>query len=102
MSGAKEKGPEWYRWLRANGHNVAALTGTDVKTLGAIAGCWQLYSYERSARTPHAVAFLVVSMQPKTRPLARELIAWAMDWNDREPVWRAVELALSNHGLGAV
>lgn len=82
---------EHTKWLKANGHSLAPLTGTDARALDAIAACWALYAVERQPRILDAVARLVSIMQPKCRPLAAALIPWAMDWSDQVPVWALVE-----------
>jgi len=74
-------------WLRANKHNLAPLTGTDVKALLAIAYSWRLYSYTRRDEVIFAVAQLLRTMQPKCWRYAKALIPWAMDWSDELPVW---------------
>lgn len=79
--------PEWAKWLRANKHDLAPLTGTDRKALAAIAECWQLYAYTGTECVLRAISELLKVMQPKTRHLARELIAYAMDWGDRDRLW---------------
>ena len=78
------------KWLKANGRDLAPLTGTDHRALSAIAQCWQLYAVERQNHVIDAVAHLVLVMQPSTRHLAAALIPWAMDWSDEEPVWTLV------------
>lgn len=93
----------WRKWLRAcarDPHSPAELpgplgilTGQDARALDAIAACWQLYaSGDDDARRGalRAVRSLLPGMQPKCRGFARELIAWAMDWRDREPLWLEV------------
>lgn len=82
---------EHLKWLRANGHSTAPLTGTDHRALAAIAWCWQLYTVQPCEHVLAAVASLAQVMQPSTRPLARALIPWAMDWNDEHVVWTIVE-----------
>lgn len=78
------------KWLRANGHDLAPLTGTDSKALAAIADAWNLYAYTRSERVLKAISLLIAEMQETTRHLARELIAYAMDWSDRDRLWPQV------------
>ena len=85
------KQPEHLRWLKANGHDLGALTGTDTKALAAVAAAWELYAYEGSSDVLLAIGILTRRMQSKTRPLARELAAFAMDWGDRERLWPLVE-----------
>ncbi len=70
--------------------NLAPLTGTDTKALIAIAYCWQLFAYTRSPSVLHAIQNLLSEMQESTAPLTRDLIAWAMDWSDRERYWPVV------------
>lgn len=70
------------------------LTGQDARALSAINACWALYAScdeegERAALA--AVRALLPAMQEKCRFLARELIAFHLDWNDRERVWRLVQ-----------
>ena len=87
---------EHAKWLRANGHSLAPLTGTDARALEAIACCWQLYTVvDRRQHVIEAVAQLALTMQPSTRSLARSLIPWAMDWSDEEPVWQLVRAAMT-------
>jgi hypothetical protein len=84
-------------WLKVNGHSLGALTGQDSRALSAIAHCWDLYAAGDAAGEQgalHAVVSLLRTMQPKCWPLARELIARSMDWDDRARVWRLVELTL--------
>lgn len=95
------KGAEHLKWLRANGHKTAGLTGTDARALAALAACWELYSLERDERALEAVASLVLAMQPSMQPLARALIPWAMDWSDEGPVWQLVEARIVRKRLEA-
>lgn len=78
------------RWLGARQCDLAPLTGTDTKALLAIAYCWRLYAYTRSPGVLDAIRNLLREMQPKCAPLTRDLIAWAMDWSDREKLWPIV------------
>lgn len=82
--------PEHLKWLKANGHDLGPLTGTDVCALHAVAACWTLYTVEPRPSVIEAVARLVLVMQPSTRHLARALIPWAMDWSDEGPIWTLV------------
>ena len=82
--------PAPLQWLRANRHDLAPLTGQDTRALLAIATCWELYSNsDRNGQAGALVAVcaLLPAMQDKCRYLARELIAYAMDWGDRERIW---------------
>lgn len=94
---------KWDAWLRSFDRNpdprvqlpgsMAMLTGQDKRALAAIAACWELYacSDDDGARGAlQAVRALLPALQPKCRGFARELIPWAMDWSDKDRVWRAV------------
>jgi hypothetical protein len=70
------------------------LTGTDAKALDAIAACWTLYAFTRDQRVLGAVRSILPLMQEKCWGFARELIAWAMDWNDRHALWTLVTAPL--------
>ena len=81
-----------FTWLRDNGHSLAGLTGQDASALRAIAHAWRMYARSDEAGqrgAMHAICFLLTGMQAKERHLARELIAWAMDWDDRARLWPA-------------
>jgi hypothetical protein len=95
--------PTWLKWIRecqADPHSpaefpgaIGMLTGQDFRVLDAVADCWLLYAVgdaagERAAL--ESVRALLPAMQPQCRPFARELIAWAMDWHDRELLWPRV------------
>lgn len=92
--------PTWRQWLRACERDkttpaelpgsLGMLTGTDARALDAIAACWTLYAYNRDQRVLDAVRSLLPSLQQKCWGFARELIAWAMDWNDRYAIWTLV------------
>ncbi len=80
-------------WLAKNGHDTAALTGQDTRAIRAIAWCWELYAVGDEAGQKaalQAVHNLLAGMQEKCWPLAKELIAFAMDWNDRDRLWPRV------------
>lgn len=79
-----------FRWLTANGHSLAGLTGTSTKALKAIAHLWQLYAYTRDPQVVVAVRALAPSLG-SCAWAARELIAWAMGWDDRERLWPSAE-----------
>jgi hypothetical protein len=71
---------------------LAALTGCDYRALEAIDRLWTLHGYcDHPKRVIRAVALTALEMQDSTRPLARELIAHAKDWGDRERLWPLVE-----------
>jgi hypothetical protein len=87
-----ERVDEPLRWLRANHHDLAPLTGTDTRALLAIAACWRLYfNADDQASVLRAVAELLASLQPKCWRLAKALIPWAGDWSHEGPVWQAVD-----------
>ena len=72
---------------------LAMLTGQDSRALGAIAYCWHLYASsdeDGAAGALAAVRALLPALQPQCRPFARELIAQALDWHDRERIWPLV------------
>jgi hypothetical protein len=106
----EEEGPAmkpltWLRGLQADGWpaprfgpmpKLAALTGQDKLALEAIAACWQLYAAGDDDGRDGALAAvhaLLPALQPQCRPFARELIAWAMDWPDRDRLWPLVNEA---------
>lgn len=105
---AAVRAPSWSSWLRAamrdpnspihlpRGLTLGALTGQDKRALDGIATCWMLYAggdldAERGAL--EAIRALLPALQPHCRPFARELIAWALDWPDRERLWPQVSEA---------
>ena len=94
----------WDTWLRACSKDpsspaevgkgaLGALTGQDSRAMAAIAACWRLYANsddDGATAALDAVRALLPAMQASTRYLAREIIAWAMDWNDRARLWPKV------------
>jgi len=81
------------KWLNTNGHDVGPLTGQDRRALQAIAWCWELYSVGDETgqmAALQAVRSLLAGMQEQCWPLAKELIAFAMDWGDRDRLWPQV------------
>ena len=94
----------WQRWLRdcakdnaCPAQSVAKLTGMitgqDARALDAVAACWELYSCSDDAGARgalQAVTALLPAMQSKCHIFAREIIAWAMNWSDRERLWALV------------
>lgn len=105
MSAADLNHPSrWLSWLRACSRDkgspirlpgpLGMLTGQDSRALAAVAHCWHLYSSsdEDGARGAlEAVRALVPALQPQCRPFARELIAQALDWQDRDRLWPLVQ-----------
>ncbi len=80
-----ERHDEALRWLRANGHDLGALTGQDTSALLAIDACWRLYAHADKngrERTWQAIYNLFSAMQPKCWPLALWTVARHMDWSD--------------------
>lgn len=80
-------------WLKANKHDLGMLTGQDRRALLAIAACWELYAsadYLGQKAAVAGVRNLLEGMQLKCRPLAKELIAFALDWGDRDRLWAEV------------
>ncbi len=85
--------PAALKWLKANGHDLGPLTGQDTRALVAIADCWDLYASadeDGSVAAIEAIRWLLTGMQPKCRPLAKELVARSLDWDDRERLWTHV------------
>lgn len=94
----------WQAWARACAANpdspsnlfkgaLGALTGQDARALEAIVACWVLYSNsDRDGQfgALSAVRALLPAMQSSTRWIARELIPFAMNWEDRERLWPLV------------
>lgn len=90
---------EHLRWLKANGHNLGALTGQDTSALAAINYCWELYARGDLAGQDaalSAVTALLPGMQEKCWPLAKELIAHQMDWPDRDRIWPKVTMEVAS------
>lgn len=105
------RGKTWKQWVRAcvkdpsspselGKGSLAALTGQDVKALDAIAACWALYAGDLDAREGAlaAVRALLPAMLPENRWIARELIPFALDWNDRERLWPLVQSPTADFG----
>jgi hypothetical protein len=94
---------KWWNWLNANvadsnspiqfRRSTAGLTGQDSRALEAIAACWALYAVADETACACALASICVllpAVQIEYRPFARELIAFAMDWEDRDRLWARV------------
>lgn len=79
-------------WLRENGFNLGALTGTDAKALAAAIHIIELYAYTGDEGLLHAFGVVVLQMQPTTRRFAYHAIAHVMDWPDRARLWRRAGL----------
>jgi hypothetical protein len=93
----------WLKWIRACAQDegnpiklpgsLGMLTGQDKQALGAIAYCWHLYAISDDAGARgalDAVRALLPAMQPQCRLFARELVAQALDWDDRARLWDVV------------
>lgn len=87
--------PEHIRWLLANKHDLGCLTGSDFKALDAIAPLLVLYSYTGHRLVLRACGLAAAEMQESTRPLAKELIAFVLDWDDRDRLWPQIEIGIS-------
>lgn len=87
----REPLPEHLRWLKARGYSLAPLTGTDLRALAAIAGCWELFCSTKDESILRAIGILARFMQHSTLFFARELAAWQMDWDDRDRYWPTIE-----------
>ena len=98
------KKPTWQQWARSCAkdpsspselatYSLGALTGQDTRALDAIVACWELYSNsddDGRRGALEAVRALLPAMQEKTRWIAREMIPFAMNWDDRERLWPLV------------
>lgn len=98
------KKQSWQQWARACAadptspsnlakRSLAALTGQDTRALDAIVACWELYSNsdddgQRGAL--EAARALLPAMQQSTRWIAKEMIPFALNWEDRERLWPLV------------
>lgn len=97
-----QKEQTWRQWVRLvereskydPGHPsglrmgcLAPLTGTDYRALDAFVACLKLYSYTGERRVLAAASVVLVEMQDSARWIARELIPFVMDWDDREKLW---------------
>lgn len=99
----------WQAWLRAcskdpgspiqlpklgnSGSSLGMLTGQDARALAAISACWDLYANaDADGQTGALVAVraLLPAVQPGCRPFARELVAFSLDWSDRDRLWDRV------------
>lgn len=101
------KKQSWRQWVRAVERDVAhgdppysgtrlfprclaALTGTDGRVLDAFVACLELYAYDRDTSTLLAARWILSRMQPSTLWIAKELIAFVLEWDDREKLWPRV------------
>lgn len=99
----------WQQWLRAcskdpgspiqlpklgnSGSSLGMPTGQDTRALAAISACWDLYAgsdADGQAGALDAVRALLPALQPQCHAFARELIAFSLDWFDRERLWDRV------------
>lgn len=93
----------WDQWIRAcakDPHSPARfpgslgmLTGQDARALEAISCCWELYAGGDAAGEKaaiEAIRALLPALQPQCRQFARELIAFSLDWSDRDRLWPVV------------
>lgn len=102
----RERKQTWQQWARAverDPHtpsrirkgSLAPLTGTDHRVLDAFVACLELYSYDRDADVLLAASVLLSRMQTSTRWVAKELIAFVLDWPDRERLWPLIDNELA-------
>lgn len=95
---AKQSWQTWVRQCTRDSGNpirvgkgvLGMLTGQDTRAMDAVVACYELYANsdqdgERAA--VEALRHLLGAMQPKCRDLARELIAFVLDWPDRDGLW---------------
>lgn len=81
------------KWLRANGHDLASLTGQDTAALLAAHALWTLYGAADQDGRDAAIAAaraLARAMQEKTRHLIVKVIPCALDWSDEQALSRLV------------
>jgi hypothetical protein len=90
-------------WLRANGVDLQALTGTDHRVLRAVAAAWEAYAYGRQSQFLTAIVQMLHVMQPQCRRATKKLIARAMDWSDVDKLWPGIEHSVDaiEHALSA-
>jgi len=80
-------------------HALAPLTGQDARALAAFVHLVELYSCADRAGAEHAVRAMyhaAQAMQPTTRPLAQEVIAFVLNWDDRVTLWQRIGAAVSS------
>lgn len=93
----------WIVWLRRCSKDphcpayplppLGMLTGQDYRALAAVAMCWELYfgsDADGQRAALEAIRSLLAGMQQKCWPFARELVAFAGDWGDRDRLWPRV------------
>lgn len=95
----------WKQWARAVGcdesspsnlgpRSLAALTGQDTRALDAIVAALELYARgDEDGRygALAAIRALLPALQESTRWIARELIPFVLNWEDRERLWPLVQ-----------
>lgn len=79
------------KWLRDNGHSLAALTSQDTRALLASVQIVPLWGpYERnSSQIAAAWGACVREMQSHTQQFAFHAVAHIYDWSTRFQLWRA-------------
>ncbi len=103
----------WQQWARAVQRDpesrsrikkgaLAALTGTDYKALDAFVPCIRLYQQTGEPRAMRAARDVVMLMQESTRWIAKELIAFVFEWDDRESGRASVRTKPRRHRTSAV
>lgn len=94
----------WQQWARAvaadpsspsllEKGSLSALTGQDTRALDAIVACFELYANsdeDGMCGALTAVRALLPGMQQSTRWIARELIPFALNWDDRNVLWNKI------------
>jgi hypothetical protein len=100
-----EKPQTWRQWVRLVSRDpgspsllkkgsLAPLTGTDARVLDAFVPILELYAHTGEENLLSAACLVLAEMQLHTRWIAKELIAFVLDWPDRERLWPRVEPAL--------
>jgi hypothetical protein len=79
---------------------LAPLTGTDVRAMTAFVACIDLYSYcDHPEEALRAAAIVLGQMQESVRWIARELIPFVREWEDRDRLWPRI-VGASLHVVG--
>lgn len=67
---------------------LAPVTGTDYRALSAFVACLELYSFaDHPSQVLSAMRLVLGEMQPSVRWIARELIPFVREWEDRDRLW---------------
>lgn len=81
--------------------HLGMLTGQDKRALEAIGACWKMFAAcDEDVQPPvlEAITLLLEGLQLKCHLFARELIAYALDWPDRDKLWHLVSATCQRCG----